>query len=147
MAKMIFVNLPVSDVARSTAFYEALGFTKDQRFSNDQASAMTWSDAISVMLLAHDFYRTFLPEDRAIATGAVSEVLLCLSFDDRAGVDAITEAAERNGGTADIRAPQDMGFMYSRAFADPDGHIFEPMHMDVAAALAAMNGADEPVAA
>ena len=28
--------------------------------------------------------------------------------------------------------------MYGRSFEDPDGHIFEPMYMDLDAALAAM---------
>jgi predicted lactoylglutathione lyase len=90
------------------------------------------------MILARDFFQTFTP--RAIADAhAVTEVLLCLSFDSRDGVDAITDAAAQAGGTADVRPVQDMGFMYSRAFADPDGHLFEPMHMDLDAALAAMN--------
>ncbi|HVF95479.1 MAG TPA: VOC family protein [Sphingomonas sp.] len=135
MARMIFVNLPVADVAASTAFYTALGFELDPRFSNENASAMVWSDAISVMLLAHDFYRTFTT--KAIAdTRTTSAVLLCLSCDDRAGVDAITEAAIAAGGH-ETREPQDLGFMYGRAFEDLDGHVYEPMYMDLDAALSA----------
>ena len=132
MTKMIFVNLPVADVARSTAFYEAIGFRKNAMFSNAQASAMEWSDAISVMLLDHGFYSTFT--DKPIAdTHALSAVLLCLSHDSRDAVDAITEAAIAAGGR-EARDPQDMGFMYSRTFEDPDGHTYEPMFMDMAAA-------------
>lgn len=134
--KMIFVNLPVTDVAKSTAFYEALGFTKDARFSNEQASAMSWSDTITVMILAHDFFSTFTPRPIADAH-ASTQMLLCLSRDSREEVDAIVEAAGAAGGTADIRDRQDMGFMYSRAFADPDGHIYEPMFMDLEAAMSA----------
>jgi uncharacterized protein len=147
MARMIFVNLPVRDVAKATAFYEALGFTKNEQFSGEHASSMVWSDTITVMVLAHDFYRTFLPEGKTIADGAaVSEVLLCLSLDSRAEVDALTEAAAEAGGRADIRPAQDMGFMYNRAFEDLDGHIYEIVFMDMEAARAAMSGGGEPVA-
>ncbi|MEG3180921.1 VOC family protein [Sphingomonas sp. LT1P40] len=146
MPKMIFVNLPVADVAKSTAFYEALGFTKNPQFSNEVASAMNWSDTITLMILGHDFYQTFIPHKTIADTSTTNAALICLSFDDRAGVNAITDAAARAGGKADVRPPQDMGFMYSRAFEDLDGHLFEPMHMDMEAAMAAFpdGAAHEP---
>lgn len=137
MAKMIFVNLPVADVAKSTAFYEALGFTKDERFSNDVASAMQWSDTIMLMLLGREFYQTFIPHKTIADSASTNEVLIALSFDSRAEVDAITDKAAAAGGKADIREPQDLGFMYGRAFEDLDGHIFEPHFMDLEAAMAA----------
>ena len=140
MARMIFVNLPVADVEKATAFYEAIGMTRDTRFSNEVASAMVWSDTITFMLLGHDFYRTFTTKQIADARES-SEVLLCLSQEGRAEVDAITEAALAAGGR-EPRPPQDHGFMYSRAFEDLDGHIFEPMYMDVEAAMAAMAPAE-----
>jgi predicted lactoylglutathione lyase len=136
MPKMIFVNLPVADVARATAFYEAIGCTREPRFSNAQASMMVWSDTISFMLLDTAFYRTFTTKEIADAHRS-SEVLLCLSRDSREEVDAITEAALAAGGR-EHRERQDMGFMYGRAFEDLDGHVFEPMWMDVEAALSAM---------
>lgn len=140
MTKTIFVNLPVADVEKSAGFYEALGFEQNMQFSKaGQAAAMVWSDTISVMLLSHDFFQTFLPDGKTIAdTSGTTEALICLSFDSREEVDAITEAAARAGGRADVRDKQDMGFMYGRAFEDPDGHIYEPMFMDMAAAAAAM---------
>lgn len=127
---MIFVNLPVANVAKATAFYEAIGMTRNEQFSNEQASAMRWSDEISFMLLAHEFYATFTSKRIADAQ-TTSEVLLCLSRDSRADVDAIVEAALAAGGT-EPRPVQDMGFMYGRAFEDLDGHVFEPMWMDSA---------------
>ncbi|WP_342251068.1 VOC family protein [Sphingomonas sp. OTU376] len=136
MPQMIFVNLPVSDVAKSTAFYEAIGCTKDARFSNEQASAMQLSDTIVFMILNRDFFQTFTPKPIADAH-AVTEALICISRDSRDAVDAIVEAAASAGGRADIREKQDMGFMYGRSFEDPDGHIFEPMFMDMEAAMAA----------
>jgi predicted lactoylglutathione lyase len=136
MPKMIFVNLPVTDVEKSTAFYEAIGFEKNPQFSNEQASCMVWSDTIYVMLLDHGFYSTFTTKPIA-DTHAVSAALICLSRESRADVDAITGAAVAAGGR-ETRDKQDMGFMYSRAFDDPDGHTFEVMHMDMAAANAAM---------
>lgn len=128
MTRTIFVNLPVADVARSTAFYEALGFEKNAAFSNDQASAMVWSDAISVMLLDHAFYSTFT--NKPIAdTRAVSAVLNCLSFGDKPAVDAFHVAAKSTGGS-EPRAIEDQGFMYGGAIEDPDGHTWETMWMD-----------------
>jgi uncharacterized protein len=148
MPKMIFVNLPVADVAKSTAFYEALGFTKNAQFSGDHASSMVWSDTITIMILGHDFYRTFLPAGKTIAdASATSELLLCLSFESREGVDAIADAAAQAGGRVDVRPVQDLGFMYGRSFEDLDGHIFEPMYMDLDAAKAAMSGSGEPAVA
>lgn len=141
MTKMIFVNLPVSNVAAATAFYEALGFTKNEMFSNEQASAMVWSEAISVMLLDTAFYATFTNK-ALIDAHTTSGVLLALSFDSRAAVDAITEAAIAAGGR-ETRDRQDLGFMYGRAFEDLDGHTWEPAFMDMEAAAATM----EPAAA
>lgn len=129
MTRTIFVNLPVEDVARATAFYQALGFTRDPRFSNDTASAMQWSDAIAFMLLGRDYFQTFT--DRPIADSrATAAHLLCLSLDGREAVDAFVQAGLAAGGT-ETRAVQDHGFMYGRSIADPDGHILEPMWMDV----------------
>lgn len=128
MSKMIFVNLPVTDVARSTAFYEALSFTRNDAFSNEQASAMGWSDAISVMLLDHAFYSTFT--DKPIADArAVSAVLNCLSFDDKLAVEAFHAAAKSAGGS-EPRPIEDQGFMYGGAIEDPDGHTWETVWMD-----------------
>ena len=137
MPKMIFVNLPVADVAVSTAFYEAIGMVKNDSFSNAQASAMNWSDTIHFMLLDHAFYATFTLK-QIIDAQTTSGMLLALSFDSRKQVDAITEAAVAAGGQ-ELHNPEDIGFMYSRAFADPDGHGFGPFWMDPAAAA---NGPD-----
>jgi uncharacterized protein len=139
MPRMIFVNLPVTDLAASTRFYEAIGCEKNEQFSDDKASSMVWSDAITFMLLTRDYFATFTPKPISDAK-ATSEVLICLSQDSREAVDAITEAAAAAGGRADIRERQDLGFMYSRAFEDPDGHVFEPAFMDMQA-LATMSEA------
>lgn len=136
MSKMIFVNLPVADVASATTFYTAIGFEKNAMFSTEQASAMEWSDTISVMLLDHGFYSTFTPK-RIIDAKTTSGMLLALSFDDRAEVDAITDAAVAAGGR-ELHDPEDLGFMYSRAFDDLDGHGWGPFFMDMAAAAATM---------
>lgn len=129
--KSVFINLPVRDLAKSTAFYEALGFTKNDMFSDGNASSMMWSDNIVVMLLVRDYYSTFTTKPIADAH-EVSAMLIALSQDSREAVDAIVEKAGANGGKADVRAPQDMGFMYGRSFADPDGNVFEPMWMNPA---------------
>ena len=133
MTKMIFVNLPVSDLAKATAFYQAVGFEKNDKFSNDVASGMVWSDAIHVMLLTHDFWKTFTTKQIPDAH-STAQVLLCLSRDSKADVDRIVAEATSAGGKADPTPTQDMGFMYGRSFEDPDGHIWEVMWMDPEAA-------------
>ena len=132
MSKMIFVNLPVRDLAKSMAFYEALGFTKEPRFTDETAAAMVWSDSIFVMLLTHDKWKSFT--DRPIPPTSASEVSLALAMDDRAAVDAMIAAAAAHGGTADINPVQDHGFMYGRDLLDPDGHVWGPFWMDPAVA-------------
>ncbi|KGM54726.1 lactoylglutathione lyase [Lysobacter daejeonensis GH1-9] len=131
MTRMIFVNLPVADLAASMAFYEALGFTNNPQFTDDTAACMVWSETINVMLLTHDKWRTFT--SRPIPPKTSSEVLLAISLDSRDAVDAMNEAAATHGGAADINPKQDLGFMYNRNLADPDGHVWEAMWMDMAA--------------
>src|SRR6476469_9068405 len=130
MPQMIFVNLPVQDLDRSKAFYEAIGFRNEPKFSNEAAAMMVLSDTISVMLLTHPFYATFTRKPIANAQNS-SQVLLCISCDSPAEVDRITDAAAAAGGKADVAEKQDMGgIMYGRSFEDPDGHHWEPMWMD-----------------
>jgi predicted lactoylglutathione lyase len=131
MPKMIFVNLPVTNLGAAMAFYKALGFENNPHFTDDTAACMVWSEAINVMLLTHAKWREFT--SRPIPPSSSSEVLLALSFDSREAVDAVNEAAAANGGTADINPKQDLGFMYNRNLADPDGHVWEAMWMDPAA--------------
>lgn len=132
MTQLIFINLPVADLDRSIAFYEAVGATKNPRFSDETAACMVLSDVIHVMLLTHDKWRGFT--DRAIPDAhASAQMLLCLSREGRDAVDATVAEAAAAGGLADPNPPQDYGFMYGRSYADPDGHIWEVMWMDPAA--------------
>ena len=131
MSRMIFVNLPVSDLERSKAFYEAIGFRNEPKFSNDAAAMMVLSDTISVMLLTHPFYASFTSRPIADAH-ASSQVMLCISCDSPAEVDRITDAAGAAGGKVDqsLRSETGGGPMYGRDFEDPDGHQWAPMWMD-----------------
>jgi uncharacterized protein len=133
MSRMIFVNLPVSDLQKSRAFVEALGAVNEPKFTDETAACMKLSDSIFLMLLTHDKFRQFTPRPIADANAA-SEVLICLSADSRESVDTAVERGEANGGIADPSPKQDYGVMYGRSVADPDGHIFEIMWMDAAAA-------------
>jgi uncharacterized protein len=139
MPKTIFINLPVKDLAVATRFYAAIGCEKNEQFSDHQASCMVWSDTITFHLLANDYFATFTPKKIADAH-ATCEVLLALSRDSREEVDAIAEAAAAAGGKADVRERMDLGWLYNRAFEDPDGHVFEAVSMDMAAASAEMEG-------
>jgi uncharacterized protein len=144
--KMIFVNLPVLDVEASVAFYEAIGFVKDVRFSQPGiGAAMVWSDTIVFMLLSHQRFADFSQKRIIDAKGEV-QALLCLSIGSRQQVDAILAKAVAAGGKADPGPQQDHGFMYGRSFEDLDGHVFEPMWMDVEAAMSAMSNAPSEAA-
>lgn len=136
MAKMIFVNLPVADVGRATAFYEALGFEKNPQFSNEHASSMVWSDIIHFMLLSRDFFRTFLPEGQAIAERGTTQAIICLAQESREAVDRMAEAAQAAGGRIGFEPVGEAGPVYGRAFEDLDGHLIENMYMDLEAFLA-----------
>lgn len=140
MAQMIFVNFPISDIKRSRAFYSALGFGFDERFSDDKSACVVVSDTIFFMILERDKFAGFSP--RPVAnTQETTSVLIALSRDSRAAVDEITAAAIANGGT-DNNMVQEMGdFMYGRSFCDPDGNVLEVMWMDVEAAMKAWGGA------
>ena len=142
--KMIFVNLPVADLGAARAFYEAIGATNNPQFTDDTAACMVFSDTIHVMLLTHDKFAQFTPKRIADAR-ETSEVLIAISADSRDGVDAIADKALATGGR-EARPVEDHGWMYCRPFEDPDGHIWEPMWMDLEAAQAAM-AQGEPQAA
>jgi predicted lactoylglutathione lyase len=133
MTQMIFVNLPVSDLEKSKAFYTGIGFRNEPKFTDETAAAMQLSDVIHVMLLTHDKWKGFT--SKAIPNARNSaQVMLCLSRDSRAAVDQTLADVVRAGGNADCDPPQDYGFMYGRSFEDPDGHNWEVMWMDPAAA-------------
>ena len=140
MPKMIFVSLPVADLAASTAFYRALGFDINPQFSGDTTACMVWSETIQVMLLTHAKWRTFT--QRPFPAAGTSNSMLSLSLDGRAAVDAMSKAAATHGGQADVNPVEDLGFMYSRDLADPDGHLWGAFWMDPAA----MPAVTEPAA-
>ena len=131
MPRMIFINLPVRDLERSKAFYAAIGFRNEPKFSNEAAAMMVLSDTISVMLLTHPFYATFTRKPIADANNS-SQVLLCMSCDSPEEVDWITNAAGAAGGKIALSQKDETkgGPMYGRDFEDPDGHQWEPMWMD-----------------
>jgi len=129
----LFVNLTTTDVARARAFFEAIGWSINPNFSDENAICVVLDDDKFLMVLHQDFFRTFLPDGKTVA-GPASAVGALVSFDlpDRASVDAFIERAAAAGAT--IGATQDLGFMYQRQFDDPDGNHFEPFWMDEDAA-------------
>ncbi|WP_101925532.1 MULTISPECIES: VOC family protein [Luteimonas] len=122
----LYVNLPVADLDRAVAFFGALGFTFDPAFTNEQATCMIVGEDIFVMLLVAPFFQTFT--DRPLCERDRTEVILCLSQDSRAEVDAMVARARAAGGRVPAQAI-DHGFMYQHGFEDLDGHLWELMHM------------------
>lgn len=133
MAKKIFINLPVEDLAKSTEFYEKLGFVKDPMFSDNNASCVAWSDEIIVMLLQTEFYKRFIPGKKVADATNTSEVLLCLSMDSREEVDTFIAAANENGGRIiENEVPNEYGdAMYGKDVEDLNGHVWELLYMDM----------------
>ena len=131
MEKMIFVSLPVTDLKRSVAFYRAVGFGQNPQFSDDACACMVWSEAIYAMLLTHAKWRTFT--DRPFPPAGSAGMMLSLAMESRDAVDTMNRAAATHGGQADVNSAQDLGFMYTRDIADPDGHMWAAFWMDPAA--------------
>jgi predicted lactoylglutathione lyase len=127
----IYINLPVENLTRSRIFYSGLGFGFNEQFSNNQAACVVVADNNLVMLLTKPFFAGFTSKPIADAHQS-AEVLNCLSCASREKVDEMVRLAVENGGKAH-RQPQDQGFMYGHGFEDPDGHIWELMHMVPAA--------------
>ncbi len=128
MTKTLFITLPITDLAASTAFYAALGFERNPALSGDGGACMVWSEAIQVMLVTHARWRTFT--QRPFPAAGTAGHMLTLALDSRDAVDAINAAAASHGGRADANPPEDHGFMYSRDLADPDGHLWGTVWMD-----------------
>lgn len=127
MATKIFVNLPVRSLDESVEFFTALGFSFNPQFTDENATCMVVADDIYVMLLTHDYFKTFTPKPICDAREG-TEVLVCLSRDSREGVDDMVKKAVAAGGST-YKEPQDHGFMYAHGFEDLDGHIWELMFM------------------
>ena len=138
MRRTIVISLPVTDLGASMAFYEAIGFTNNPKFTDENATWMVWSDAISVMLLTHAKWQTFT--SRPIPPKTSSGVMLALSCESRDAVDAMIRAAAATGGTADINPIEDHGLTYTRDFADPDGQALGAMWLDMSFTAASEPG-------
>ncbi|MFC9892761.1 VOC family protein [Nocardia sp. NPDC127579] len=132
-SKMIFINLPVADLNRSKAFYEALGWKVNADFTDENAACIVVDDNICLMLLTKTFFTTFTK--RPIAdTVAATAAAYALSLGSAQEVDALTDAAVAAGGTEEVntdkRAEEAQVGMHGRTFLDPDGHQWEPFFMN-----------------
>jgi uncharacterized protein len=127
MHKQVFVNLPIADMAKSKAFFSALGYAFNPDFTGDQGAALVLGDNLYAMLMVREFFATFTSKpiaDAKTSTGG----WVCLSCDSREQVDTLVAKAVAAGGTAP-REAKDYGFMYSNAFEDLDGHTWVLIHM------------------
>lgn len=138
MTTQIFVNLPVKDLERSKKFFGALGYSFDQRFTDENATCLVISDTICAMLLVEPFFKQFTKKE-ITDTGKANEAILALSVESRERVDELAAKAVAAGGV-EPKAAEDQGFMYSRGFQDPDGHLWEVFYMDMKAFEAAGQG-------
>ncbi|MBI5051635.1 glyoxalase/bleomycin resistance/extradiol dioxygenase family protein [Candidatus Micrarchaeota archaeon] len=129
MATKIFVNLPVKDLKKTMEFFTVLGFKFNSKFTDENAACMIISeDHIYAMLLVEKFFKSFIKKEIADAKKS-TEVLLALSVESRGTVDQMMKLWLEAGGK-EAREKQDLGFIYSRALEDLDGHIWEIFYMD-----------------
>jgi len=127
VSKQVFINLPVADLAKSIAFFEALGFQRNPQMSDDAGAGIVVSDTIHVMLSTHGRFREFTPKAICDTSKAV-EVLISLSCDSREQVDDLVAKALAAGGST-YDKPEDFGFMYTHSFVDLDGHGWGLLHI------------------
>jgi predicted lactoylglutathione lyase len=132
MSTRIYINLPVEDLDRSKAFYAALGYSFNEQFTDDKAAALEISDHIAAMLQTKEHFATFTGK-RIVDARENAEALFVLGVESRERVDELADKALAAGGTP-AGEPADLGFLYRRSFQDPDGHHWEALYMDVAAA-------------
>jgi len=125
---MIFVNLPVESLERSVTFFTKLGFSFNPDYTDEKATCMIISENVFAMLLVKPFFHSFTPHTQVADAHTTTEVLVAISRPTREAVDEMIQKALEAGGRED-RKPQDLGFMYQRAFADPDGHQWELVWM------------------
>lgn len=136
MFRQIFVNLPIQDMARSQAFFKALGLSFNPRFTNDKGACLEIGENFYAMLLVQPFFQGFTKKPISDAHQS-TEVILALSVGSRAEVEAVMAKAVAAGATRP-NPPQDHGFMLQDGFADLDGHQWEVFWMDESAAPAQM---------
>jgi len=123
MNKQIIFNLPVQDLERSKAFFSALGFTLNPRYSNENALFMNVvDDTLHVMLMTQAFFESLVNKPAVRARDA-NEVIICLSCESRDEVDSLIARA-RAAGARIPHPPEDHGFMYDQGFEDLDGHLW-----------------------
>jgi len=129
MSKNIFVNLPVRDLNKSMDFFSKLGFTFNPQFTDDKAACMIIGENIYAMLLLEQFFKTFTKKEISDAKKN-TEVLIAFDVDKKSKVDEMVRKAVDAGGSI-YNEPQDQGWMYGHSFADPDGHQWEVLYMDM----------------
>jgi predicted lactoylglutathione lyase len=123
MKNQIILNLPVKDLTKSKAFFSALGFTFNDKFSGENSAFMSIvGDTIQAMLTTESFFASLIDKPVAQAKEA-NEVVICLSCESREEVDAIIAKAVAAGGRTP-HPPEDHGFMYDQGFEDIDGHLW-----------------------
>jgi uncharacterized protein len=131
MSRNTFINLPVKDLARTTRFFNEVGFSFNQQFTNEDATCMIISDETYAMLVVEPFFKGFTQQD-ITDTSTSREVIVGLSAESKQEVDERVDKALAAGGQS-LGDAQDDGVMYMRGFRDPDGHQWSFIHMDMSA--------------
>jgi uncharacterized protein len=134
MSKQIYINIITKDLAKSTAFYTAIGFVKNDMFSGETATAMTWSEDIIFMILTEEFALNFNDGKDLVDQKKSVGAFYALALNSKEAVDDFCSKAVATGGrvyTNEFNQKNAGEFMYTFEVEDPDGYILEPMFMDI----------------
>lgn len=132
MTKEIWINLPVKDVKKSTTFFTQIGFSQHPGPGNsaDTVSFSIGSKGVIVMLIAEHLFKMFTRAEIA-DTKQGAEVLFSIDAESREEVDELVNKVRAAGGSIYAEAGENQGWMYGCGFADPDGHRWNSLYMDM----------------
>lgn len=133
MTKELWINLPVKDVNKSKEFFTAIGFTinKNAPASDSSASFLIGSKNIVMMLFEESVFQRFT-NHTVTDTGKSTEILLSFDAESRQEVDELARKVTTAGGKVFAQPGESQGWMYAFGFADPDGHRWNVLYMDMA---------------
>ncbi len=127
MATCIYVNLPIKNLKKTMMFWKKLGFSFNAQFTDKNAACLVISKNIFAMLITEKLFKTFTRKKISDAKKQ-TEVLLALQVRSRKAVDAMAKKAMSAGGK--VYRTDDIGWMYTKCFMDPDHHQWEVFWMN-----------------
>jgi len=130
MAKQIWLNLPVKDVAKAKDFFWKIGFSFNEQHDTPNSTCMVVGESHFVVMLFEESLFTGFSQNKLTDTQSSSEVLISIDAESVAEVDELAKKVEEAGGTIFSPPAESQGWMYGFGFADLDGHRWNVLFMD-----------------